>query len=77
MWTNIKNMRTKDTIAILSIVGVIGLLVLLQIHPIPDSNKDVVNIAVGTLLGGLVARIAGHYFPGSTKTDKDNGTTTV
>ena len=79
MWQKLKDVHTKDIIAILSIAGVFLLFYMLQLKAIPETNKDVVNISLGTLLGGLITRIGGHYFPSSSspKTDKDNGTTTV
>jgi len=79
MWQKLKDIHTKDIIAILSIIGVVALLFLMQTKAIPEANKDVVNISIGALLTGLIARIAGHYFPSSSggKTDKDGGSTTV
>ena len=76
MWQKLKDVHTKDIIAVISIVGVVGLLVLLQLKPIPEPNKDVVNIAIGALLGGLIARIAGHYFPSTSnpKVDRTGAT---
>ena len=53
----------KDWLAMVTTLGVISLLGVLQLKPIPETNKDIVNIALGALLGGMIARIAGHYFP--------------
>lgn len=69
----ISEWRFKDVLALVSTFGVLTLLGVLQLKPIPETNKDIVNIALGTLLGGLVTRIAGHYYPSAPapKTDKD------
>lgn len=69
----------KHVISLISLVGVFSLIGLLEIKAIPPDNKDVVNISLGALIGGLITRIGGHYFPSSAggKTDKDNGSTTV
>ena len=70
-----KELWFKHSIAILSVLGVFILLHILLVKEIPTNNKDVVNIAIGALIGGLIARIAGHYFPSSSK-PTDTTTTT-
>lgn len=69
----------KDWLAMIVCFGVLTLLGVLQLRAIPTDNKDIVNISLGAILGGVIARIAGHYYPSATptKTDKDNGSTTV
>jgi hypothetical protein len=46
---------------------------LLQVHPVPAENKDIVNIGVGFIFGGALAGVVGYYF-GSSKTDKKHDT---
>lgn len=64
---------SKTNIAhILGVIIVIGSFILLYqliYHPIPAENKDVVNIAVGFVLGGALAGVTG-YFYGASKSDK-------
>lgn len=52
------------------IVGVSATVVgLLIFYPVPDGNKDIVNIALGTLLGMAVTVVG--YFYGSSKSSAD------
>lgn len=51
---------------ILASATVIGLLIF---YPLPESNKDIVNIALGTLLGMAVTVVG--YFYGSSKSSSD------
>lgn len=68
-----QNIGTSDIRNILGITTVIGcfiLLYLMMIKEIPAGNKDVVNIAVGFIFGGLLAGVAGFYF-GASKKERD------
>jgi len=73
----LKNMQFKHILSLVSVVGIFSLLGILLLKPIPDANKDVVNISIGTLIGGLIARIAGNYFPSSTSAKKGDKTETA
>lgn len=46
-----------------------GVIVLLISHSLPDNNKDVVNIALGALLG--MAGSVVNYFYGSSKSSAE------
>jgi 4-hydroxybenzoate polyprenyltransferase len=45
------------------------ILVLLVFYPLPEGNKDVVNISLGTFIGMAVTVVA--YFFGSSKSSAD------
>jgi hypothetical protein len=59
----------RNIIAIITVVGCFILLYLLQIKPIPDGNKDVLNVAIGFVFGGLLGGVAGYFF-GNSKSDE-------
>lgn len=59
----------RNILAVLTVVGCFILLYLLQIKPIPEGNKDVLNVAIGFVFGGLLGGVAGFFF-GSSKDDK-------
>lgn len=67
---------SKTSIAhILGVIIVIGsffLVYLLIMKPIPIENKDVVNIAVGFIMGGALAGVTGYFYGASKPTDKTN-----
>lgn len=63
----------RNIIAVITVLGCFALLYLLQIKSIPLENKDVINIAIGFVFGGLLSSVAGYYFGGS-KSEVDNKT---
>lgn len=69
----LKKVSKSDIRNILSITIVLGCFVivyLLIVKEIPEKNKDVVNIAVGFILGGALAGVIGYYF-GASKAPAD------
>lgn len=60
----------RNIIAIISVVGAFLMLYLAFIKPIPAENKETVNLAVGFVLGGLIAGVNGYYFGASKKDEK-------
>jgi hypothetical protein len=63
----------RNSLAIFIVIGTFILMYLLQVHPVPAENKDIVNIGVGFIFGGALAGVVGFYF-GSSKTDKKHDT---
>jgi hypothetical protein len=63
----------RNSLAIFIVTGTFILMYLLQVHPVPAENKDIVNIGVGFIFGGALAGVVGFYF-GSSKTDKKHDT---
>lgn len=61
----------RNSLAIFIVIGTFILMYLLQVHPVPAENKDIVNIGVGFIFGGALAGVVGYYF-GSSKADKKN-----
>lgn len=68
----LKKMSSSDIRSIIAIITVLGsfiALYLIILKPIPASNKDTVNLAVGFILGGLVGGVSGYYFGASKPED--------
>jgi drug/metabolite transporter (DMT)-like permease len=53
----------------LVVTGFFLLLIFLVLFEVPDSNKDILNIVVGALIGSFTA-VVGYFF-GSSKGSKD------
>lgn len=70
-WKKISNGDIRNILAIIVTLGSFSLLYVLQIKAIPVDNKDVVNIAIGSVIGGALTMVLGFYFGGN-KTDKTN-----
>lgn len=60
----------RNILAVITVLGCFILLYLLQVKPIPDGNKDVLNVAIGFVFGGLLGGVAGFYF-GASKDSND------
>lgn len=69
-WDKIGTTEIRNILAVISVVGAFIVLCMIIMKPIPEGNKDTVNLALGIILGGLVGGIAGYYFGAS----KDNST---
>ena len=65
-----KDSDIRNIIAIISVIGCFILLYLMQIKAIPVENKDVLQIAIGFVFGGLLSGVAGYYF-GASKADNE------
>ena len=64
----------RNILAVVSVVGAFIVLYMLIVTPIPETNKDTVNLALGFVLGGLVGGVSGFYFgasKGETKKDAE------
>jgi hypothetical protein len=59
----------RNILAVVSVVGAFIVLYMLIVTPIPETNKDTVNLALGFVLGGLVGGVSGFYF-GASKGEK-------
>lgn len=68
---NIDKTDIRNIIAVITVLGCFVLLYILQIKAIPVENKDVINIAIGFVFGGLLSAVGGYYFGGS-KSEIDN-----
>ena len=70
-------MKTKDIfqyiLAGLIIIGFFILLIALVYIPIPESNKDLLNLVVGALIGSF-ATIVGYFFGSSSSSAKKDET---
>ena len=63
-----------NLLGVVIVLGCFVLLYLLIITPIPNENKDVLNIAIGFVFGGALAGVIGFFF-GASKTRTENTTT--
>lgn len=61
------NIRSIVAIAVVTLA--LGLVYIIAFHPIPPSNKDIMNIALGSVLTGLAGVVA--YYFGSSKNESD------
>ena len=61
----------RNIIAVMAVIGCFTLLYLMIIKPIPIENKDVLNVAVGFVFGGLLGGVSGFFF-GNSKNDSKN-----
>jgi hypothetical protein len=59
----------RNIIAVISVIGAFLVMYLIIIKPIPVENKETVNLALGFVLGGLIAGVNGYYF-GASKGDE-------
>lgn len=69
----LRKISEGDIRSILSVTSVIGffvVIILLIMKPVPDGNKDVLNVIVGFLGGGLIGGVAGYYFGASKESEK-------
>ena len=64
----------RNILAVIAVVGAFIVLYMLIVTPIPETNKDTVNLALGFVLGGLIGGVTGFYFgasKGETKKDAE------
>jgi hypothetical protein len=64
----------RNILAVIAVVGAFIVLYMLIVTPIPETNKDTVNLALGFVLGGLIGGVTGFYFAaskGETKKDAE------
>lgn len=71
LFDKIGKTEIRNILAVMTVIGCFALLYLLQVKPVPAENKDVLNIAVGFVFGGLLAGVSGYYF-GSSKSENDH-----
>jgi hypothetical protein len=60
--------ETRTVIAIGYVMAVLGFIYVLAFKPVPDQNKDLVNVLGGVVIGGTAA-ILSYYF-GSSKNNE-------
>ncbi len=72
-----REIATKDStpriLALVLFVLFFGLLLLMMFHAVPDANKDVLNILLGTL-GGSIATVIAYYYGSSASSDSHTAT---
>ena len=69
----IRKLSNADTRTILALITLIGCLILvgiMQFHPLPKDNKDMINISIGFLFGSCLSPVFQFFF-GSSKTESD------
>lgn len=66
----IKRMETRTWLALITLVGCLVLIGLMQFHEVPANNKDILNIALGFLFGSCLSPVFQFFF-GSSKTESD------
>lgn len=64
-WQKITKSDIRNILATISVLGFFVVIILLIMKPVPEGNKDVVNVIIGFLGAGLVGGVAGYYFGAS------------
>lgn len=70
-WQKITKSDIRNILATISVLGFFVVIILLIMKPVPEGNKDVLNVIVGFLGGGLIGGVAGFYFGASKGDSKD------
>ena len=65
--SKIGSTEIRNILSVIIVIGAFSVLTLIIFKPIPEVNKDVVNIAIGLVLGGPVGGVIGYYFAASKK----------
>lgn len=63
-----------NILGVLIVLGCFILMYMMLIKAIPDGNKDVVNTAVGFIMGGALAGVVGYFFGASKDRSNDKPT---
>ena len=61
----------RNIIAVISVVGAFLVMYLIINKPIRVENKETVNLALGFVLGGLIAGVNGYYFGASKSSESE------
>lgn len=63
----------RTVLAFITLFGCLTLVGVMQVHPIPAQNKDMLNIALGFLFGSCLSPVFQFFFGSSKKeADKNN-----
>jgi hypothetical protein len=77
---NTKNIKeyTTELLAFLAVFGSLAIIILMFFVPVPQENRDMVNVLSGTVLSGS-GMVLSYYFGQSKKRDilPEAGTTTT
>lgn len=65
----------RGIIAMIVVVGAFAFLFTIVYHPIPEGNKESVNLAAGFVLGVLATVISWYFGSSKEKSDQDKATT--
>lgn len=52
----------RSIIALTTVAGIFVILAMLMFHPIPETNKDIVNSIISAITGGALGGVIGFYF---------------
>lgn len=69
-WKNLNKTDVRNVLSVLTLMSVIMLIFILLFYPIPQRNVDLVNVAMGYLMGQALGGVFGYYF-GSSKNEVD------
>lgn len=67
----------RNILAVITTIGCFVLLYLLIIKPVPNENKDILQIAVGFVFGGALGGVMGFYFGASKTTPSEDKDETI
>lgn len=57
----------KNTIAVISVVLSFSFLIILLFHPVPEGNRDLVNVLGGVILGVAINSVFGWLYTDNKK----------
>lgn len=60
----------RNILAVIALVGCLTLVDVMQLHPVPKENKDILNIAIGFLFGSCLSPVFQFFF-GASKNETD------
>lgn len=70
LFKRLNKSEIRNSLALVTVLGCFSLLGIMLLKPIPPENKDIINIALGFVFGGLLAGVSGYYF-GASKNESD------
>lgn len=62
--------EVRTVLAFMTLVFCFFIIVMMQFHPIPKENKDMLNIAIGFMFGSCLAPVYQFFF-GTSKNEAD------
>lgn len=62
---NASKTDVRNILAVITLLAVVVLLVILSFYPVPQRNADLINMAMGYLMGQAMGGVFGYYFGAS------------
>jgi hypothetical protein len=72
MWDRINKVPVQVILAVLISIGSFGLLYLLAFKEVPNGNRDLFNVLIGTVLGSTLTPVIGWLYTSNKVKTPDN-----